>query len=253
MKFSSTLALAAAASSASGHTIFLSLNGGKVGDGVRVPTYDGVCLSRSITYSQTQLVLTRGPKQPITDVKSNDIACNGGPNPTASTNTVITVQAGSQATLTWRHTLTSGPNDVIDASHKGPVMAYMKKVSDAKTDSGVGSGALPLFISFILFFQSLPIPVHFSLPLFQKTNINTDACTNRLVQNRPRRLRRLQMGRRPPHCKPRCPNHHNSQMHRSRRLLTSRRTHRPPLRQQRRRRTILHGVRANQCRRCICR
>ncbi|CAO2657230.1 Nn.00g033560.m01.CDS01 [Neocucurbitaria sp. VM-36] len=118
MKFSATLALAAAASSASAHTIFVSLNGGAVGDGVRVPQYDG----------------------PIQDVTSNDIACNGGPNPTQKTNTVITVQAGSQATLTWRHTLTSGPGDVIDASHKGPVMAYLKKVSDAKTDSGVGSG-----------------------------------------------------------------------------------------------------------------
>lgn len=71
---------------------------------------------------------------------SNDIVCNGGPNPTAKTNTVITVQAGSQATLTWRHTLTSGASDVIDSSHKGPVMAYLKKVSDAKTDSGVGNG-----------------------------------------------------------------------------------------------------------------
>lgn len=78
--------------------------------------------------------------QPITDVTSNDIVCNGGPNPTAKTNTVINVQAGSQATLTWRHTLTSGPSDVIDSSHKGPVMAYMKKVTDAKTDSGVGNG-----------------------------------------------------------------------------------------------------------------
>ncbi|KAL6712374.1 hypothetical protein ACN47E_000251 [Coniothyrium glycines] len=118
MKFSSSLALAAAASSASAHTIFTSLNGGKVGDGVRVPSYDG----------------------PITDVTSNDIVCNGGPNPTTATNTVITVQAGSQATLTWRHTLTSSGSDVIDASHKGPVMAYMKKVSDAKTDKGIGAG-----------------------------------------------------------------------------------------------------------------
>lgn len=78
--------------------------------------------------------------QPIQDVTSNDIVCNGGPNPTQKTNTVITVEAGSTATLTWRHTLTSGPSDVIDASHKGPVMAYLKKVSDAKTDSGIGSG-----------------------------------------------------------------------------------------------------------------
>lgn len=42
MKISTSLALAAAASSVSAHTIFLSVNGGKVGDGVRVPTYDGV-------------------------------------------------------------------------------------------------------------------------------------------------------------------------------------------------------------------
>jgi hypothetical protein len=76
--------------------------------------------------------------QPITEVTSNDIVCNGGPNPTKSTSTVINVQAGSTAKLTWRHTLTSGPSDVIDASHKGPVMAYLKKVGDAKTDSGVG-------------------------------------------------------------------------------------------------------------------
>jgi hypothetical protein len=39
MKFSTTLAFAATASA---HTIFLSVNSGAVGDGVRVPTYDGV-------------------------------------------------------------------------------------------------------------------------------------------------------------------------------------------------------------------
>lgn len=118
MKVSAPLALAAMASSASAHTIFLAVNNGAVGDGVRVPTYDG----------------------PINDVSSNDIVCNGGPNPTKSTSTVITLQAGSTVQLKWRHTLTSGDNDIIDASHKGPVMAYLKKVSDAKSDSGVGGG-----------------------------------------------------------------------------------------------------------------
>lgn len=71
---------------------------------------------------------------------SNYIACNGGPNPTTPSNNIITVAAGSQAQLTWRHTLTSGSNDVIDPSHKGPVMVYMKKVSNALTDVGYGSG-----------------------------------------------------------------------------------------------------------------
>ena len=45
---------------------------------------------------------------------------------------------------TWRHTLTStAANDavyVIDPSHLGPVMAYMKKVSNATTDVGYGGG-----------------------------------------------------------------------------------------------------------------
>jgi len=88
----------------------------------------------------------------------NDIACNGGPNPTTATNKVINVAAGSTVQATWRHTLTSGPNDVIDASHKvynltqetcvqslltvlqGPVIAYMKKVGDATKDVGYGPG-----------------------------------------------------------------------------------------------------------------
>jgi hypothetical protein len=95
-----------------------------------------VCPSSRNHPPRTRLTLT----QPIQDVTSNDIVCNGGPNPTAKTSTVITVQAGSTATLTWRHTLESGPNDVVDSSHKGPVMAYLKKVSDAKTDSGIGNG-----------------------------------------------------------------------------------------------------------------
>lgn len=71
---------------------------------------------------------------------SNDLACNGGPNPTTPSSNVITVAAGSTAQLTWRHTLTSDSTDVIDPSHKGPVMAYMKKVSNSVTDPGYGSG-----------------------------------------------------------------------------------------------------------------
>lgn len=42
MKLSTPLALAAAASSATAHTIMVSVNSGAVGDGVRVPSYDGV-------------------------------------------------------------------------------------------------------------------------------------------------------------------------------------------------------------------
>ena len=78
--------------------------------------------------------------KPITDVTSDNLACNGGPNPTTPSSNMITVAAGSTAELTWRHTLTSDATDVLDSSHKGPVMAYMKKVSNAVTDTGIGNG-----------------------------------------------------------------------------------------------------------------
>jgi hypothetical protein len=83
---------------------------------------------------------TNNMLQPQQDVTSNYIACNGGSNPTTPSSAVINVQAGQQVQMTWRHTLTSGANDVIDPSHKGPVMAYMKKVSSATSDVGYGSG-----------------------------------------------------------------------------------------------------------------
>ncbi|KAK3319892.1 glycosyl hydrolase family 61-domain-containing protein [Cercophora scortea] len=114
--------LLAAASAASAHTIFVQLSAGgttnPVSYGIRTPTYDG----------------------PITDVTSNDLACNGGPNPTTPSANIITVTAGSTVKAVWRHTLTSGADDVIDASHKGPTLAYLKKVDNALTDTGIGGG-----------------------------------------------------------------------------------------------------------------
>lgn len=35
---------------------------------------------------------------------------------------------------------TAGPDDVMDSSHKGPVLAYLKKVDDATSDPGTGDG-----------------------------------------------------------------------------------------------------------------
>ncbi|KAK4031210.1 endoglucanase II [Parachaetomium inaequale] len=114
--------LLAAASAASAHTIFVQLEAGgttyPVSHAIRTPTYDG----------------------PITDVASNDVACNGGPNPTTPSKEIITVTAGSTVKAVWRHTLTSGSGDVMDASHKGPTLAYLKKVDDALTDTGIGGG-----------------------------------------------------------------------------------------------------------------
>lgn len=119
MKVSSLLF---SASVASAHTIFVQLEAGgttnPVSYGIRTPTYDG----------------------PIQDVTSNSLACNGPPNDPSSASNVITVQAGSTVNAIWRHTLTSGADDVMDASHKGPTLAYLKKVDNALTDTGVGAG-----------------------------------------------------------------------------------------------------------------
>ncbi|KAK1762941.1 family 61 glycosyl hydrolase [Phialemonium atrogriseum] len=121
MKPSVIIAAVTCASSTSAHTIFTQLTAGGTTYGVsyaiRTPSYDG-------------------PQTP----DSANIACNGPPNPTTPSDKIIEVQAGSSVSAVWRHTLESGPNDVMDAGHKGPVMAYLKKVTNAKTDSGVGDG-----------------------------------------------------------------------------------------------------------------
>ncbi|SPO07152.1 related to cel1 protein precursor [Cephalotrichum gorgonifer] len=109
-------------SGVSAHTIFLQLNVDgttyDIGHGVRVPTYDG----------------------PQTNVNADVMACNGPPNPTTPSPHIIPVKAGSDVKAIWRHTLDSGPGDVMDPSHKGPVLAYLKKVDDATSDPGTGAG-----------------------------------------------------------------------------------------------------------------
>jgi hypothetical protein len=57
-------------------------------------------------------------------LEADNSQCNGGPNSTTASSTVITVAAGSQVKAIWRHTLTSGSNDVVDPSHKVRVNHY---------------------------------------------------------------------------------------------------------------------------------
>jgi cellulase len=126
MKSQSYLSFAALLPFASAHSIFSQLQVGStinpISYGIRTPDYDG----------------------PITDVTTSAITCNGGPNPTTPSSKIIDVKAGDTVKAVWRHTLTSTPaNDaiyVIDPSHKGPTIAYLKKVTDATTDTGVGDG-----------------------------------------------------------------------------------------------------------------
>ncbi|EAQ84467.1 hypothetical protein CHGG_08481 [Chaetomium globosum CBS 148.51] len=110
---------------AQAHTIMQSFNGNPQGAGIYMPSDDSF----------------------ISDVNSNSIACNGPPVTSfRSSSQVFTVQAGSEVTGAWLHTLTStGPdstadNKVIDSSHKGPVSVWMKKVSDATQNPWAGPG-----------------------------------------------------------------------------------------------------------------
>ncbi|KAF5382565.1 hypothetical protein D9615_002884 [Tricholomella constricta] len=114
------------ANSVSAHSIFQELwvNGVSQGhlNGIRVPDYNG----------------------PISDVNSNDIICNGGINPYHQpiSTSVINVPAGAQVTAEWHHTLSSAntgdTSDPIDASHKGPILAYLAKVPSATQSSVTG-------------------------------------------------------------------------------------------------------------------
>ncbi|KAF7984314.1 hypothetical protein HWV62_15297 [Athelia sp. TMB] len=82
--------------------------------------------------------------QPITDVTSNDLICNGGINPlvTPLSTTIINVPAGGQFTAEWHHTLAgadpSDPADPIDPGHKGPVITYLAKVPNALQSTVTG-------------------------------------------------------------------------------------------------------------------
>lgn len=94
-------------------------------------------------------ILTRIRLQYQSDVNANTLACNGAPaSGFRSSSKKITVQAGSTVTGLWLHELgstDSNPgadtdNKVIASSHKGPLLAYMKKVSDATQNPSAGPG-----------------------------------------------------------------------------------------------------------------
>lgn len=66
---------------------------------------------------------------------SNDIICNGGPNPlvTPFPTDIIDIPAGSPAAAQWDYGLQPNgydptvASDPIDPSHLGPTMVYMAK------------------------------------------------------------------------------------------------------------------------------
>jgi cellulase len=105
--------------------------------GIRVPEYDGVSTN---TFLFVIKALKHIDFQPISDVNSNDIICNGGINPYRQplSQKVIDVPAGAQVTAEWHHTLRgaepNNPSDPIDPSHKGPVMVYLYVLPELTAD-----------------------------------------------------------------------------------------------------------------------
>jgi cellulase len=71
-------------------------------------------------------MLTR--EQPITDVTSADVACNGGINPllTPVSNKVINVPAGATLTAEWHHG-GSGPDPTDKADPIEAVSAFIRQ------------------------------------------------------------------------------------------------------------------------------
>ncbi|PVG03014.1 glycoside hydrolase family 61 protein [Serendipita vermifera] len=75
---------------------------------------------------------------PVTSVTSNDLACNAG---AASSSGLCSVKPGDRVTVEMHQQpgQRSCANEAIGGNHRGPVIVYMAKVSDAKT--AVGSSA----------------------------------------------------------------------------------------------------------------
>ncbi|KAH8598096.1 glycoside hydrolase [Bisporella sp. PMI_857] len=75
---------------------------------------------------------------PVTSVSGNDIRCNTGTKPVAS---LCTVPAGGKVTVEMHAQPgdRSCSNAAIGGNHFGPVIVYLSKVSDAKTNVGDGN------------------------------------------------------------------------------------------------------------------
>ncbi|KAJ2903817.1 hypothetical protein MKZ38_009291 [Zalerion maritima] len=80
---------------------------------------------------------------PVTDVTSDDIACNAGTSPVSS---ICPVPAGSTVTVEMHQQITRSCDDeAIGGAHYGPVAVYLAEVSDATTASGASSAWFKIF------------------------------------------------------------------------------------------------------------
>ncbi|KAF1362474.1 hypothetical protein EJ07DRAFT_107849 [Lizonia empirigonia] len=114
MKFTAALALAAASQLASAHTTVFSIavNGKDAGLGNVQGGYIDSPPSNS----------------PVLDVTSSDVQCNvAGIKASKS----ITVQGGDKVAFQWHHNTNDASDDIIDPSHKGPIMVYASKAGSS--------------------------------------------------------------------------------------------------------------------------
>ncbi|KAG9124384.1 hypothetical protein FRC07_011814 [Ceratobasidium sp. 392] len=114
MKFSLLAAALATVSAVNAHAV------------ARVVFHNGIDLSLGVGK------YIRGPdnNNPVKDVKSKDIVCNAKNSPVDQT---IEVKANDQITFEWSHDTRN--DDIIDGSHKGPVLAWIASTSS----NGFGS------------------------------------------------------------------------------------------------------------------
>ncbi|KAI9736244.1 MAG: hypothetical protein M1834_001130 [Cirrosporium novae-zelandiae] len=143
MKVEAGLLLSALFAGAAGHAIMTNLVLAMPLQFLAMTGYK-IILPSPATFSVRQSPLIKILPLAQYDVTSNCIACNGGDNLTTASDKVITVTAEDIVQGVWRHTLTRericDGSDVINSSHLGPVMTYMKKVEDATSAIGYGSG-----------------------------------------------------------------------------------------------------------------
>ncbi|KZL66212.1 glycosyl hydrolase family 61 [Colletotrichum tofieldiae] len=121
MRFSFTAAaLSALVGYSAAHTLVLDLhvNGKSTGDG------------RSVNGNGSKQYIRSPPSNsPVKDLKSSDIVCNV--NGAKAVTDFVPIAAGDKVTVEWYHN-TPG-DDIIDLSHKGPIITYIAPYSETAT------------------------------------------------------------------------------------------------------------------------
>lgn len=125
MRFTTTLGLAAALSTAQAHTVFTTLfvNDQNQGDGtcIRMPKQGSTCTS------------------PLEDLSSPDMAC--GRDGATAVSFTCPADAGSKLTFEFREYADPAyGSGSIDPSHKGPCAVYLKQVDDITSSPAAGDG-----------------------------------------------------------------------------------------------------------------